>query len=321
MSRRKRTLDPADFPPLVEVALDPGAGLMTREVLSRQCALADQRVHAAAPALACLDCLEIESALCWSGKALVLAYRLRMKKQVALWAGLVRTQTELDTLIRQDLQILSRSIVEAQNRLDRLADKLRQQRASAAEEREAARICVSMRETLTSEEEQIVAVLRRHAGRHLDLSVPVEGDMRFVFPPYEGGAVRRPSLVRLRARAETFNCESVHIFHISLQRHDEWQPLPTAEGAPIELVLNAAQDFEDVAPIIKAVWNKSFVEFTAILFVDALTGAPRRAEWRCDAQCSTGEATESVSAALEYADLFSGQPALAVGEERSASTV
>ena len=278
MIRRKSVLDPADFAPLVEVPLSTGVGLLTLPTLHRQFARAAQKVHAAAPALACLEFLEVESSLECSGNGLVLAFWLRPKKQRALWAEGLPTGSELDALIRRDLKTLSMSIHEAQLRFDRLADKLRIQKASAAEERDAARTCGSLLENLTRNEERLVAILRRHGGSHLDIWIPGEGDVRFAFPLYAGGEVRRPNPQRLRARAKDFNRGVVTIFHISVQEQGEWLPLAGIEGGEIALTWNPVEVVDELAPITDAVRDGSYVEFTATLFEDAATRIPRRAE-------------------------------------------
>ena len=217
MTRRKSSLDPADFAPLVEVPLGADVGPLTLPTLQRQFEMAAQKVNAAAPALACLECLEVQSSLAWNGKAHVVAFWLRTKKQAALWVGGPRTPSELDALIRRDLKTLSTSISEAQLRLDELAEKLRKQKASAAEERDVARICGSLLDCLTRDEERLAAMLRRRGGSRLDFLVPGQGDVRFVFPLFTGEEVRRPKPERLLARARNFNRGVVRIFHICVQ--------------------------------------------------------------------------------------------------------
>jgi hypothetical protein len=123
----------------------------------------------------------------------------------------------LDALIRRDLKTLSTSIREAQSQFDQIANKLRKQKASAAEDQDTARICESLLVYLTRDEERIAAILRRHGGSRLDILVPGEGDVRFAFPLFAGGEVRRPKPERLLARARNFNRGVVRIFHICVQ--------------------------------------------------------------------------------------------------------
>jgi hypothetical protein len=278
MKRRKSSLDPADFAPLVEVPLPADVGPMTLPTLQRQFEMAAQKVNAAAPALACLECLEVESTLEWNGKVHVLAFWLRTKKQAALWAGGPQTPSELDALIRRDLKTLTTSIREAQLHLDQLADKLRKQKASAAEERDAAKLCGSLLDYLTRDEERLAAILRRHGGSRLDILVPGQGDVRFVFPLFAGGEVRRPKPERLLARARNFNCGFVQIFHICVHEEGEWRSLAGIDKGDIELTWNADEFVDELALIMEAARTGGFAEFTAILFEDALTGVPRRAE-------------------------------------------
>jgi hypothetical protein len=278
MSRRKSARDPAEFAPLVEVPLGADLGLLTRPTLNRQFAMAEHRVHAAAPALACLECLEAESSLEWSSNGPVIAFWLRTKKQQALWAGGSSTGCDLDALIRRDLKTLSKSIHEAQLRLDEIAEKLRKRGVPAAEERDAARTCESLLKNLTRDEERYRAILRRHGGSHLDFWVAGEGDVRFVFPLYAGEAVSRPSPQRLRARAKDFNRGLVRIFHISVQERGEWKPLRVVAKGDIALTWNEGEVNDEIAPIIDAVRNGGFAEFTATLFEDVTTGVARRAE-------------------------------------------
>ncbi len=275
MKRSKSILQKSELAPLVELSIVEHVKGLSPQKLLKRFNEAMELVLIAAPALPHLRCLDYEATLELQGDGLALAVWLKPKAQRNLWETSAPSSKDREKALRQDVCVLLESIVAAQARLDGLVAKVRER----SEGWKAIRtIGDAIRLNLSGEEKRLLAFLRRHGGTTLDYWPPGAEELRFVFPLHPRAEVQRPSPVRLRARVKDFNRGCASIFHLNILDGSEWHPVVGLKDGEIELSWCAGEICQELTPILEAVRDGDYAEFTVTLFDAAASGVPLRAE-------------------------------------------
>lgn len=225
MKRRKPSLDPARFPPLAEFPIKARGRYLTYKMIGCQVEAARQKVLAAAPAIAHLECLELDDSIERKGEGFAIAMFLVEKRQQELRLEPLLAGDDRDRALRRDIKALVDSVVETQARLDRLVALHRKDPSGLNETTPARALAGAMRTSLERDDERLLEVLRRHGGSALDLLLPDGDEIQTSFPFYPGGSASRSEPLLLRAIVKDFNCGYAKLFRVSREIGGEWAPV------------------------------------------------------------------------------------------------